>query len=132
MALRRTGDLVIHEIDAGLSDFAVNFLQLSMLVAIASGRAHSPAGIAQKLDVDRAVVTRALDKLEANHFVQRRRSVDDRRNVLVSLTEPGAISFNKLCNVASAILRARLGKVPSGECEHLQCLLALVRGVSNV
>lgn len=128
IALHRASQLLKYELDAGLSNYAVNFLQLSMLLIVASGRAQSPATIARRLGVDPAVVTRALDRLEERQFVQRTRSLEDRRTVLVSLTEPGLITLAKLSDVASEILHSRLGRIRVGELEQLNSALTIVVG----
>jgi DNA-binding MarR family transcriptional regulator len=128
VALYRAGELMRNELDAKLSEYSVNFLQLNMLVAIASGSAHSPAAISRLLNVDPAVVTRTLTKLEARELIQRTRNQKDRRSVRISLTDPGLGILIHLCEAASQILDSKLIRLASEEYEQLRRLSVLVIG----
>ncbi|PRY05993.1 MarR family winged helix-turn-helix transcriptional regulator [Paraburkholderia sp. BL25I1N1] len=125
-ALYKAGERIRSELDTALSNcFAVNFLQFSLMLVVATCVEQTPAKIARRLRVDPAVVTRALDKLEALDLVDRKRTSTDRRIVLISLTESGAKVFDDLCQAAGTVLTSRLSNFTEGQAGQLDNLLAL-------
>ena len=57
---------------------------------------HTVRGLAEKLDVTKPVITRALDTMGRLGLVTRRRDETDRRNVLVQRTLEGALAVERL------------------------------------
>lgn len=57
---------------------------------------HTVRGLAEKLNVTKPVITRALDTMSVLGLVSRRRDDRDRRNVLIQRTVEGAIYLEKL------------------------------------
>ena len=71
---------------------------------------HTVRGLAERLGVSKPVVTRALNKLTALGYLQRKRDRNDGRNIFVEMTRPGADfleRFNQLIGEAEG--RARTG-----------------------
>jgi DNA-binding MarR family transcriptional regulator len=67
-------------------------------------------GLAERLGVSKPVVTRALNKLTALGYLQRKRDRNDGRNIFVEMTRPGADfleRFNQL--IGDAEEHARTG-----------------------
>ena len=91
MNLVRTGDLLVARVAAALRHLGVSpagGLVLGILED--AGEPRPPNYISERLIVSRATVTGVLDSLEKRGLVRRRPHPDDRRMVLVSLTEAGA------------------------------------------
>ncbi|MFA5938282.1 MAG: MarR family transcriptional regulator [Sinimarinibacterium sp.] len=68
----------------------------------------TPAEIADELDVTRATMTGLLDAIERDGQIVRVRSTDDRRNVIVKITDKGRAQLAKLVpdhylNIADAM-----------------------------
>lgn len=63
--------------------------QLVVLQSVAETGRSTPKAIAQATGVSQATITALLDKLEAKRLVARHKSDQDRRQVLVLLTETG-------------------------------------------
>lgn len=57
---------------------------------------HTVRGLANKLDVSKPVITRALDTMGRMGLVARRRDDNDRRNVLIKRTVDGALYLEHL------------------------------------
>ena len=65
------------------------YVQWSAMTALWSGRADTCVTLARELCHDTGATTRLIDALEAQGWVERSRSAEDRRIVLLSLTEAG-------------------------------------------
>ncbi|WP_295808244.1 MarR family transcriptional regulator [uncultured Nitratireductor sp.] len=63
---------------------------------------HTVRGLAEKLDVSKPVITRALDTMGALKFVSRHRDTADRRNVLIKRTVEGALFVERFGDVVVA------------------------------
>ena len=57
---------------------------------------HTVRGLAQKLNVSKPVITRALDSMGIKGLVSRRRDENDRRNVLIQRTVKGSLYLENL------------------------------------
>ena len=60
---------------------------------------HTIRDLAQKLQVSKPVITRALDSMGKIDLVARRRDDADRRNVLVQRTVKGALYLDRLADL---------------------------------
>ncbi|MFC5584926.1 MarR family transcriptional regulator [Nitratireductor kimnyeongensis] len=63
---------------------------------------HTVRGLAEKLDVSKPVITRALDTMGALKLVSRHRDPSDRRNVLIKRTVEGALFVERFGDVVVA------------------------------
>jgi DNA-binding MarR family transcriptional regulator len=64
--------------------------QFAMLLLLhTADRELSFLNLCANLDMSKPAVCRSLDRLSILHFIERRRSHDDRRRTFVSLTEKG-------------------------------------------
>lgn len=72
-----------------LPDLTNRQLGILLSVALAPGP-HTVRGLAERLGVAKPVVTRALNKLAALGYLQRKRDRRDGRNIFVEMTRPGA------------------------------------------
>ncbi len=57
---------------------------------------HTVRGLAQKLNVSKPVITRALDSMGILELVSRRRDENDKRNVLIQRTVKGSLYLEHL------------------------------------
>lgn len=57
---------------------------------------HTVRGLAQRLNVSKPVITRALDSMGILGLVSRRRDENDKRNVLIQRTVEGSLYLEKL------------------------------------
>lgn len=64
--------------------------QLILLQTVASQGASPVGNIAKAMNLTQATVTNIIDRLENKHLVMRTRSLKDKRNVLISLTDQGS------------------------------------------
>jgi len=72
-------------------------------------------------------ITRILDKLEKRGLVQRVRSVEDRRAVLVGITDAGLALLGELAQPVREMHVAQVGHLTVDQMRSLSDLLALVR-----
>ncbi|MBV9819757.1 MAG: MarR family transcriptional regulator [Solirubrobacterales bacterium] len=82
----------------------VTLAQYRALVEIASRGPLRPADLAEALRVDRSTATRMCDRLLRKRLVTRRRIVEDRRGVRISLTAAGR-------DLVSVVTRRRLEEI---------------------
>ncbi len=71
-----------------------------VLNGVESGRWASQTGLAKKLRIEGATVTRHLDRLEREGLVNRSRDPDDRRQISVTLSPAGKLLHRRLRAVA--------------------------------
>lgn len=103
-ALRLWQQVCLCEVQAGLPDLSER--QLSILLTVyLDPPPHTVRGLAERLDVTKPVITRALDRMGALNLVTRRRDKRDQRNVLVRRTVEGALFVERFGDVVVA--RAR-------------------------
>ena len=60
---------------------------------------HTVRGLAERLDVAKPVISRALDTLGRQELILRKRDPSDRRNVLVQRTVKGALFVENLGDI---------------------------------
>ena len=90
MNLAFTADLMFEEISRLLRPFDVTPASGLVLSNLAeSGEPLAPREIAERLIVSRATITGLVDSLERRQYVRRLPHPDDRRMLLVEITESG-------------------------------------------
>lgn len=81
--------------------------QLSvLLICFLEDGPHTVRGLAERLNVAKPAITRALDRLEQFDLVRRTPDPRDRRSVLVSRTAPGAAYLAHLRGLMQTAARA--------------------------
>ncbi|MEV0969925.1 MarR family winged helix-turn-helix transcriptional regulator [Microtetraspora glauca] len=81
-----------------LTPYGVTSQQAALLLQAARGET-SPNRLAPHLGTDTAGMTRLLDRLEAKGLIRRRRHADDRRSIVVEVTEEGRALVPRLAPV---------------------------------
>jgi MarR family transcriptional regulator for hemolysin len=74
-----------------------------VLNGVERGRWASQSGLAKKLRIEGATVTRHLDRLERQGLVRRSRDPEDRRQISVRLTPAGKLLHRRLRAVARRV-----------------------------
>jgi len=123
--LTRAKQSIVAACDERLSSHDLTHSQWVPLLKLSHCDKPSPvATLVRELEIDAGAVTRLLDRLEAKGLVRRERSSEDRRVVLVHLTEEGERLSGALTAVLSDIFNAHLEGFSR---EEWQVLLQLLR-----
>src|SRR3546814_2170485 len=80
---------LVDYVRSGEPDLTKRQMALMMIVYILPGP-HTVRGLADKLNVSKPVITRALNKLGALGYLRRERDDADRRNIFITRTSKGA------------------------------------------
>ncbi len=92
--------------------------QLSALTMIESEKT-TLGDVARRLMVTPAVVTGLIDRLERRGYVRRINSTDDRRRVLLALTDEGRAAAERVSNLLQEEMAAALRGFSASELEQL-------------
>lgn len=103
--------------------------QLVVLQSLRQRGELAPSAIARVVSLSQATVTSILDRLEAQKFVERRRSESDRRVVLVGLTSLGLEKVQGAPELLQAGFLRAFRELPSWE-QHM--LIASVQRVAEL
>lgn len=106
--LKRVMQSIAAQADLRLQKEGLTHAQWVPLLVLRTSGASSVAGLVAELNTDAGAMTRLLDRLEAKGLCQRERSSEDRRVVLVSLTEEGLRLTAELTAVLSDVFNAHL------------------------
>jgi DNA-binding MarR family transcriptional regulator len=87
--LGRWRNALIDYIRSGEPDLNNRQMALLLIIYASPGR-HTVRGLAEKLQVSRPVVTRALNTLSALGYLRRERDESDGRNIFITQTPNGA------------------------------------------
>ncbi|WP_313412151.1 MarR family winged helix-turn-helix transcriptional regulator [Rhodospirillum rubrum] len=102
-----------------------------MLVRIASGVDTSAAELCRTIGYDSGSMTRMLDRLEKRGLIYRRRSIEDRRVVRLSLTDLGKELYPQLTPIAIETLNHVLKGFTPEEADILMGLLDRILANAN-
>ena len=127
-SLVRTGLALIKEIDrCMLATFGAPQTVLNSLAVIdGAGEPLTPSQISERTLVSSATMTGTLDQLEYRGWVRRLPNPDDRRSVLVEITDEGKAVINRLLPGIRKIERVTLDGLTAKELGTLLQLLAKV------
>lgn len=111
LALQRTTHLCTQRIASALADFDLDLgaSEVNALANLADGHARTVSQLGTAIGTRPTTLTSVLDRLERRGHIRRSTSNDDRRSVLVELTESGhasaALILRTLANIEDAALR---------------------------
>jgi len=74
--------------------------QIGILLVLDLDRQTTMGHLGRSLDIDNAAITRLVDKLEKQNLVERRINPDDRRQMLIRITEIGLATAETVKKVA--------------------------------
>ena len=124
--LSRIGPLLGRRQEAVFSRFGVNRGEVGALSALrVSGPPHrlSPTRLGRGLMLSSAGVTSRIDRLERRGLVCRLPDPDDRRGVIVELTDEGARLVDEAVAAVAESDRQLLARLDADEIAQLQALL---------
>ena len=91
------------EFNKRLARFGITRVAWAVLGAIHYDEKSTPSELAEFLRIDRAAITRLLDKLEQQGLITRRRAGEDRRSVSLRLTPKGEALSVELARESEAV-----------------------------
>ncbi len=96
-SLLRTEGLLAGRLNTRFRPFGLSTATFNVLVVLLeAGHSLSPCDIGEELSVTRGTVTGLLDSLERQHLVRRLPHPDDRRMLLIELTDEGRGLLDRL------------------------------------
>lgn len=110
-------------------DNRLSLRQLSALTMIESEQT-TLGDVARRLMVTPAVVTGLIDRLERRGYVRRINSTDDRRRVLLALTDEGRAAAEAVSNLLRQEMALALGGFSMSDLEQLDAILAKLQPVA--
>jgi len=75
--------------------------------------------LSDKMNLNNSTMTRILDNLVRDKYIKREKSEEDRRIVIVSLTDSGIEVAEKLNGVLTEYYRKIIANIPEGEVENI-------------
>lgn len=121
--LRKLKASIVQQAELRLGRHGLTHAQWGPLLILKLGGSCSTAHLVRELDTDAGALTRLLDRLEAKDLVKRERSSEDRRVVMVALTEAGQALTANLSEVLSDVFNAHLDGFSHEEWRLLLSLL---------
>jgi DNA-binding MarR family transcriptional regulator len=105
-SIMRLQQVFLSRADATLRPLELTFARYEVLMLLSFSRVgHLPLGIiGERLQVNAASVTNAVNRLEAQGLVERRPNPQDGRGTLAALTEPG----RRLARRATELMNERV------------------------
>jgi MarR family transcriptional regulator for hemolysin len=127
--LVRTAEAVLAEFQRRRREVTDLSASAFEALAILEGAGEPVAGhvIAERLLVSSPSMTSLLDTLERRGLIERERHPDDRRKVLIHLTDEARVIVNQVLPVIHRAEADALAHVSESDCEHLISTLAMVQ-----
>jgi len=94
-------------------DITVN--DMHVIEAIGIGEKQPSSAVAKRLDITMGTLTKAIDGLTNKLYVNRERSTEDKRVVLLSLTEKGEAAFHHHATFHRNMINAVMGQLDEEE-----------------
>lgn len=101
---------------------------MHIIEAVGLGNGNTMSSIAKKLNVTAGTLTTSMNRLVRLKYVVRQRSEEDRRVVLISLTEKGERAFQHHADFHAQMTDAVIESLDS---EELQALLKMLNCLSK-
>jgi DNA-binding MarR family transcriptional regulator len=121
--VKRANALVVEGLEPALAEQGFTFTQWVVMMHLRDGLAPNAKDLCVQLRHDSGAVTRILDQLEARALLVRERSLDDRREVKLRLTDAGHKMVESLIPTVVDKLNEVLGDFSSAEVAELTRLL---------
>jgi DNA-binding MarR family transcriptional regulator len=122
--IKRAYALVVEGLEPALADQGFTFTQWVVMMHLRDGLAPNARDLCVQLRHDSGAVTRVLDQLEARGLVQRERSLEDRREVNLTLTPAGFTMIESLIPIVLDIQNFVLRDFSGDEVAEMTRLLS--------
>lgn len=87
-----------------LEELDVTYPQYLVLLVLWEGKSATVKELGQKLFLDSGTLSPMLKRMEGNNLIERRRSIEDERTVIISLTKKGEDLKDKAQCIPSKLL----------------------------
>jgi DNA-binding MarR family transcriptional regulator len=121
--VKRAYALVVEALEPALAEQGFTFTQWVVMMHLRDGLAPNARDLCVQLRHDSGAVTRVLDQLEARGLVLRERSLEDRREVKLTLTPAGFEMIGSLMPIVLDKQNFVLRDFSSGEVAEMTRLL---------
>lgn len=111
--LRRAHAAALHQLDAKLADRGVTTAMLGTMEVLANNSGVAQGVVAEALGLNRSTMVPIIEKLNDKGWIVRERTPEDRRAVLLRLTDEGRRALRQLRRLAEA-QEARLREALAG------------------
>jgi len=127
-AIMRVQQILLRRVDEVLRPFDLTFARYEVLMLLSFSRsgAMPMKRVGSRLQVHPTSVTSAVDRLQAQGFVERRSHPTDRRAVLASNTQAG----RSVASAATTVMNREVFEQPglsAGDVKQLSRILRIVR-----
>lgn len=121
--IRQVKTSMTRAVDVEMTRHGLTDAQWGPLLLIRHSPGSTAAQLAQRLEVDAGAMTRTLDRLERKGLLRRDRCGEDRRRVILALTEDGERAAAKVPAVLADANNAHLAGFTDEEFATLRTLL---------
>lgn len=121
--LRQTMSTLNRAAETEMRPHGLTAVQWAPLMIISRGGNPTAASLARDLNTDTGAMTRMLDRLEAKGLLTRSRSVQDRRVVMLTLTEQGSELTTRIPHHLANVYNLHLAGFTTDEFEQLKVFL---------
>jgi len=96
MLTNKINKKLIHYLNTKLVKFDITTEQWAVLMKLSKQNKISQKHLAEISTKDQSTLTRIIDILERKKFIQRHQSKEDRRSIVIHITEDGLITCKKV------------------------------------
>lgn len=120
--IHQVGRTLSTAVERPLAEFDVTAQQAALLIHAAKWNA-APNQMAARLGTDTAGITRLVDRLETKGLLRRKRHPEDRRSVVIDLTDQGRALIPRLAPAFGGVTRQLLKGFTHAEVQQLSVML---------
>lgn len=117
---------LLAALDRELAPLDLTAAQCAVLLSLARGVAATPAALCDLLDYDRGAMTRLLDRMEAKELLVRMPNPEDRRGVLLEITDKGRVLAPQVQPKIDTVYRKALRNLDPAQAKMLVSMLCRV------
>lgn len=121
--LNEARNAVTREIEKELAPIGITSAQFRVVVGIAHERASTLSEFARFLDVDSGAMKRLLDRVEEKGWIRRKPCPNDRRTVILELTDKGRAIYPRIMEGVTRVHQRMLDGLSPVEETQLQYFL---------
>ncbi|BCU67005.1 MarR family transcriptional regulator [Sulfolobales archaeon HS-7] len=119
---------VNRDFDKGLQKIGISFMEFKVLDIIKKEGSLPMVKVVSEMLITKPGLTSVVDKLERKGLVKRERSLQDRRIIMLRLTEEGEITWRTSVEIYKTMVSEILQKISPKE---MNTLLEIIRRLSS-